>query len=416
MDLHRLQTDEEAYFAQSVIPPVMDIHHARTGKEACLSQSSIPLVMMDLHLLHSEQDASRLQTDEEAHLPESSMPPLMDLHRLQTDEEVHFSGYVASPACDSNIPSAARMTMTSPFPMYAVNPPAYRSNTPSAMTMSPVVTSSSSPPEDACMVLSLSSLLQSSGAGANPSSLPARHATFSSISEPISSSPVLSTSTKPSASTPQPKENKTDFVDNAFMQLDTLSYKDTLAESEASVVPTLKPTLPGGVNACTEVRQSQVITPCATQGRTAHEIQDMTLGKNRRRGKGCSNEGLVPKEGPTTLMIRGIPCSITEEELMALMDNADLKGKYDFFYLPTDKRKSTGNKVANLGYAFVNFVDQQSAEHCATTFRGVPLAPSRSLKKCAISPADIQGIPRLWQQFKRAAVSHGGNGPRFLML
>merc|ERR1719335_129478 len=89
-----------------------------------------------------------------------------------------------------------------------------------------------------------------------------------------------------------------------------------------------------------------------------------------------------PVEEITTLMIRGIPCSFSQDTLMKLIDNAGLKGKYNFFYLPR-----AGNNGSNLGYAFINFLDHESAEKCVAMFNGVPLDPSRSTKICTISPA-----------------------------
>merc|ERR1719364_154695 len=101
-----------------------------------------------------------------------------------------------------------------------------------------------------------------------------------------------------------------------------------------------------------------------------------------------------PVEQITTLMIRGIPCSFSQDTLMKLIDNSGLKGKYDFFYLPR-----AGNNGSNLGYAFINFSNQECAEHCTATFNGVPLDPSRSMKICTISPADIQGLANLRKHF-----------------
>lgn len=118
-----------------------------------------------------------------------------------------------------------------------------------------------------------------------------------------------------------------------------------------------------------------------------------------------------PVEEITTLMIRGIPCSFSQDTLMKLIDNAGLKGKYNFFYLPR-----AGNNGSNLGYAFINFSNQECAEHCTATFNGVPLDPSRSMKICTISPADIQGLGNLRKHFRRTAVSRGSRGPVFLKV
>merc|ERR1719454_1661852 len=101
---------------------------------------------------------------------------------------------------------------------------------------------------------------------------------------------------------------------------------------------------------------------------------------NKKQDLKKLNPESTPAEEVTTLMIRGIPCSFSQDTLMKLIDNVGLKGKYDFFYLPR-----AGNNGSNLGYAFVNFVDNPCAEHFMTTFNGVPLDPSRSLKVCTVS-------------------------------
>lgn len=121
------------------------------------------------------------------------------------------------------------------------------------------------------------------------------------------------------------------------------------------------------------------------------------------------NPEQVPEDQVTTLMFRGIPCSFSQESLMKVIDSAELKGKYNFFYLPR-----AGNNGSNLGYAFINFVDNESAEKCTAHFNGVPLDPARSMKTCTISPGDIQGLANLRKHFRRTAVSRGCRGPVFL--
>jgi len=118
-----------------------------------------------------------------------------------------------------------------------------------------------------------------------------------------------------------------------------------------------------------------------------------------------------PVEEITTLMFRGIPCSFSQDKMMKTIDNAGLKGNYDFFYLPR-----VGNHGSNLGYAFINFKDQACAEQCSAIFNGVPLDPSRSTKTCTISQADIQGLANLRKHFRCTAVSRGARGPVFLKV
>jgi RNA recognition motif-containing protein len=113
--------------------------------------------------------------------------------------------------------------------------------------------------------------------------------------------------------------------------------------------------------------------------------------------------------GITTLMIRGIPCSFTQEDLLNLVVSAGLGDTCDFFYLPR-----AGNTPSNLGYAFINFTETIHAWTCAFTFNGIRLDPAHSSKTCSVSPADIQGIPNLRKHFRRTVVSRGQNGPLFL--
>lgn len=143
----------------------------------------------------------------------------------------------------------------------------------------------------------------------------------------------------------------------------------------------------------------------ATKGESAVQAKP---GK-KKDAKKLNKSGTVPAEEVTTLMIRGIPCSFSQQALTSMLNDAGLKDKYDFFYLPRD-----GQKNSNLGYAFVNFVDVKSAEHCSTLFEGVQLDPFRSPKTCRISPGAIQGLPGLWDHFRNTAVSCGSNGPQFL--
>lgn len=112
----------------------------------------------------------------------------------------------------------------------------------------------------------------------------------------------------------------------------------------------------------------------------------------------------------TTVMIRGIPCSLSKKTLMDTLDHAGLAGKYDFFYLPK------GSSNGNLGYAFVNFVHPMYVGICKAVMHGASLDPVRSAKFCTISAADIQGLHNLRKHFRHAAVSRSEHGPVFLKV
>jgi hypothetical protein len=167
--------------------------------------------------------------------------------------------------------------------------------------------------------------------------------------------------------------------------------------------PMMMPPYP--VNQCSNEMTSQFNKPLR---RTKFDMTNNTIKPQPKKQDLKKLNKFARSTEITTLMVRGIPCSFTQEALLALIDNAGLQGKYNFFYLPRD-----GKRSSNLGYAFINFVDQESAEIMTRTFTGCPLAPARSKKVCTVSPADIQGLTGLSKHFRCTAVSRGACGPVF---
>lgn len=174
-----------------------------------------------------------------------------------------------------------------------------------------------------------------------------------------------------------------------------------------AMMPMMTPVSPGGSESPNQMLP-RVVKPQSSQGEA---VSHGRPAKNKQLKNLNNKFAALPVEEVTTLMIRGIPCSFTQESLLALIDEAGLKGKYNFFYLPRDR-----NRSSNLGYAFINFCDQQSAELCTATFEGVPLSPDRSKKSLMISPADIQGLPSLRKHYNGTAVSRGSHGPMFFKV
>lgn len=197
-------------------------------------------------------------------------------------------------------------------------------------------------------------------------------------------------------------------------QAQTGNASGTMATSNAENEKTLKISLDslllGGLKQSTAKN-----TNCATCGRcdeSKKETQPQASNTRNKKQelKKSKKASPIPAGGATTLMMRGIPCGLSADALMSLVNDAGLKGKYDFFYLPTDPKKN-----ANLGYAFINFVNAKSAEHCTEAFTGVRLAPLRSPKTCSLAPASVQGLANLSEHFKHTMVSKSNsNGPIFL--
>lgn len=111
----------------------------------------------------------------------------------------------------------------------------------------------------------------------------------------------------------------------------------------------------------------------------------------------------------TTLMVRGIPCSYSQEKLLQVFDDLGFQGRYDFFYLPRKGHQS------NLGFAFVNFVDMEWAHLCVIALNGHPLDATRSKKVCSACPARIQGLENLKKHFSHTCVAKNPvRGPMFV--
>jgi len=157
------------------------------------------------------------------------------------------------------------------------------------------------------------------------------------------------------------------------------------------------------------MRPMPMMMPCVQQ--PEQEMQPPPKVVTPPKKQDLKELNTEPVDEVTTLMIRGIPCSFSQDTLMKLIDNVGLKGKYDFFYLPR-----AGKNGSNLGYAFINFTDEAGADHCMASFNGVPLDPCRSTKICTIAPGDIQGLDNLRKHFRRTAVSRGSRGPVFLKV
>lgn len=95
--------------------------------------------------------------------------------------------------------------------------------------------------------------------------------------------------------------------------------------------------------------------------------------------------------GLTTVMLRNVPQSCEQQDLIDEVHSAGFSGQYDFFYLP-------GEAEGNRGYAFVNFRSAAAAEAFYQRFHGRTLAsPSagsavQEVTPLVVLPADVQGF------------------------
>lgn len=116
-------------------------------------------------------------------------------------------------------------------------------------------------------------------------------------------------------------------------------------------------------------------------------------------------------EGPTTsLMICNIPCRVTQQQLVAVINSLGFTDTYDFLYLPAGGRSSaTGS--SNLGYGFVNFIEPEDASAFAATFTNFTFDDTSSTKVAKVRPAHIQGLANNIRHFGRSTTKHRLRAP-----
>ncbi|KAK9945734.1 hypothetical protein M0R45_011233 [Rubus argutus] len=123
----------------------------------------------------------------------------------------------------------------------------------------------------------------------------------------------------------------------------------------------------------------------------------------------CSSFG--QKASCTTVMIRNIPNQFGRRTLVSILRRhcreenikSEHKSEFDFVYLPMDFHQYWKNKrVANLGYAFVNFTSYVAALRFYQYYHNREWRVKPSNKICEVSCAKIQGKEALVTQFKNS--------------
>lgn len=119
-------------------------------------------------------------------------------------------------------------------------------------------------------------------------------------------------------------------------------------------------------------------------------------------GAACSGMGIATQEGQssceqdvTSLMLKNLPCRLTQQQLMNIIDSLGFVGKVDHLHFPSSKGS------ANPGYVFVNFVSPDDATRFTAAFKKYRFANSRTNKVPDVVPARIQGRLAMIEQFER---------------
>jgi len=104
----------------------------------------------------------------------------------------------------------------------------------------------------------------------------------------------------------------------------------------------------------------------------------------------------------TTIMMRNIPNVYSSSMLVELLESSGFHCRFDFAYLPIDFR--TG---VNLGYAFVNLVNNNDAQQFIDFFHGFREWACESLKVCEVSWAHPhQGLEDHVERYRNSPVMH----------
>lgn len=133
-------------------------------------------------------------------------------------------------------------------------------------------------------------------------------------------------------------------------------------------------------------------------------IMQHIVHKINKAAPGCQRE-TTSEENPmtehtTTIMIRNIPNRFSQQALIKELNSLGLESRFDFVYIPIDIRT-----MANVGYAFVNFLESCDAQHCLDAMQGHKFQrqggkASRAQSACV---ANVQGLEPNLENYKRAA-------------
>lgn len=141
------------------------------------------------------------------------------------------------------------------------------------------------------------------------------------------------------------------------------------------------------------------------------------------RGARAAGGHAAVGDGPTTvttLMVRNLPRTLTQRQLLSELDRHGFADQYDFVYVP-----SLFSAGECKGYAFVNFTSAEAAAQCMRTWnRSRQCAVPEDMPPLSISAAELQGLeanvrkwskPRmnrirnpLFRPFVRSSASDGG--------
>jgi len=103
----------------------------------------------------------------------------------------------------------------------------------------------------------------------------------------------------------------------------------------------------------------------------------------------------------TSVILRNLPLDMTRDMFLYLLYTEGFAGTYDLIYLPRDFRTS-----ANLGYAFVNLLENSEALRMQEHFTGFSRWSLPSSKRCEAAWSSQQGLAAYIDRYRNNPVMH----------
>lgn len=128
-------------------------------------------------------------------------------------------------------------------------------------------------------------------------------------------------------------------------------------------------------------------------------LDDSLVGLSQSSSPGAKTQNPLADAGPieacepqiTTMQIRNIPNRCTRDEVVRHIDELGFANQYDLFHMPLDKKRKS-----NLGFAFINFLEPDTAAMFQKSMKGTCVMGERVQQKCkkacTVAPASIQGV------------------------
>ena len=107
---------------------------------------------------------------------------------------------------------------------------------------------------------------------------------------------------------------------------------------------------------------------------------------------------------PTTVMLRKLPLSCTQQALRHLLDENGFESLYDFLYVP---QKMLSHM--SFGYAFINFVSVEVVKSFREHFEGLEYGHQR----LQVQWAKVQGLKENVERYRNSPVMHASTPQGF---